>query len=554
MRRAVFLTLLLTAAVLAAGSVQTGPTERVIPTWQHVWDGLAPVDQGQSHGTSNVVKNTEPDWALQGSGGTKTPSEFDDPAWQRPPRDWGNDVLVGAPAYKNSGRISVDNDDATGDIFVCMLNRDASEADTAHIWRSTDGGVTWQQHWNIIGTSTVGDLNDAQILCGHGPGDTTWLYVVSASSKLGLRIRRTTPDTSAFHWVTIDTTTTIVRVAMDRNIENPEHIFCFWEKSNGDIRAMSSTDAGATWANAVFVSAGRHGVSCAAGGDGYGYVAYMDTTDSTYLQIGRFNNNLVSPTWVFNHVDSNYQRRFREVAIAADRTAPGDGQVAVALSTYRYTVLNNIGPRYAWTLNGGTSWSSSFWPVTNQNRPTWLAHFPRIRRSYDSPLFRAIVSMPETTTSWDTIVYAYAYASAPDTWVGRGELNDYRNTGEASHDLGYSSTCNGGFVTYRQYGASNVWFDGYDFTGVAASPTPVPSRCVTPVLGGGANLTLANRARVTATLYDQNGRKAGELFNGMLDAGEHRLNPPQGGLARGVYFLRVAVDGRVGTAKLVRLQ
>ena len=80
------------------------------------------------------------------------------------------------------------------------------------------------------------------------------------------------------------------------------------------------------------------------------------------------------------------------------------------------------------------------------------------------------------------------------------------------------------------------------------------TRRVTSVLGGGANLTLATRARVTATLYDKNGRKAGELLNEMLDAGEHHLGLPQGGLARAVYFLRVAVDGKVETAKLVCLQ
>jgi len=248
MQKIVFLTLLLTAAVLAASSVETGPTEQQVPPWQHLWDGLLPVDQGQSDGTSNVIKNNEPDWTRQGAGGTGTPSEFDDLSRQQPARDWGNDILVGAPGYENSGRISVDNDNGTDDIFVCMLNRDAGTDDTAHIWRSTNGGATWLDFPIIIGNSgSVGHLNDAQILCGHGPGDTTWLYIVSAASNAGLRIRRMTPDESKFLWVTIDTTTTVVRVAIDRNIENPEHLFCVWTEADGDIRAMSSTDAGATW-------------------------------------------------------------------------------------------------------------------------------------------------------------------------------------------------------------------------------------------------------------------------------------------------------------------
>ena len=552
MQKILVLTLLLTAAVLAASSVETGPTEQQVPPWQHLWDGLLPVDQGQSDGTSNVIQSNEPDWALQGSGGAGTPSEFDDPNWQHPARDWGNDILVGAPGYQNSGRISVDNDDETDDIFVCMLQRDGTTADTAHIWRSTDGGGTWLDFPGIIGNSgSVGDLRDAQILCGHGPGDTTWLYIVSAASNAGLRIRRMTPDESKFKWVTIDTDTTVDRVAIDRNIENPEHLFCVWTEADGDIRAMSSTNAGGTWANASYVASDRRGASFAAGGAGYGYIAYMDDTDSTYFRVGRFDNNLAPPGWVFNTIDEHSDRRFREVAIAADRTAPGGSQVAVALTTSRWTPLNRFLPRYAWTLNGGTSWSSSFWPVTNQSRGTWRMRFPRIRRSYDDALFRAIVSVPETTTSWDTIVYAYTRATDPTTWADRGEHNDYRNTGEVPHDIGHSGLTSGGFIAYRQYGLGDVWFDGYDFTGVAASPTLVQPRRMTTVFGGEANLTLPKRSRVSASVYDQDGRLVRKLIDGTLEAGGHRLNP---GVTSGICFLRVAVDGKVETAKLVRLQ
>jgi len=550
MQKAVFLTLLLTAAVLAASSVETGPTEQQVPPWQHLWDGLVPDDHGQSDGTNIIVNNPEPDYALQGSRGTGTPSESDDPNRRQPARDWGNDILVGEPGYENSGRISVDNDDATDDIFVCMLNRDAGTADTAHIWRSTDGGMTWLDFPRIIGNSgSVGDLTDAQILCGHGPGDTTWLYIVSAASNAGLRIRRMTPDESKFLWVTIDTATNVVRVAIDRNIENPEHLFCFWQLSNGTIRRMSSTDAGATWANSGTVTTGRRGMSCAAGGDGYVYVAFMDDTDSSYYRVGRYTNNL-GGTSAFISLDSAADHRFREVAIAADRTAPGDSQIAIALATYRFTGNNNIGPRYAYTRNGGTSWSASVWPVTNQSRSTWLARFPRIRRSYDDIGIRAIVSMPETTTTWDTIVYAFT-TTDPTNWTGRGEYNDHRNTGEVSHDVGSSSLTSGGFITYRQYGSGRVWFDGFDFTGIDAEPTRVQPCHMTTVFGGGVNLTLPKRSRVSASVYDQDGRLVRELFNGAMEAGQHRLDP---GVKSGVNFLRVAIDGKVETAKLVHLQ
>jgi hypothetical protein len=550
MQKNFVLMLLLTATLLTASTIETGPLEPQVPPWQHLWNGLMPVDQGQSTDNNNVINNSAPDRARQGVGGSGTPSEFDDPNWQQPACDWGNDVLVGEPSYQSSGRISVDNDNLTGDIYVCMLHKNATTADTAHIWRSTDGGATWLTHPNIIGSGSVGDLNDAQILSGHGPGDTTWLYVVSAASNYGLRIRRTTPDGSVWRWVDIDTTTTVVRVAIDRNIENPEHLFVVWTEADGDIRAMSSTDAGATWANATYIASGRRGASFAAGGDGYGYIAYMDDTDSSFYRIGRFNNNLVSPTWTFNTLDSSATQMFREVAVAADRTAPGDSQVAVALVIQRYTGNGNIYPRYAWTANGGTSWSASFWPVTNQARSTWLMRFPRIRRGYDDNLFRAIVSVPETTTSWDTIVYAYTTAGDPTNWTARGAFNDHRNTGEVSHDVGSSGLTMGGFIAYREYGLGKVWFDGYDFTGIGAGPTPAQPSRMTTVFGGGVSLVLSTRSQVRAAVYDQNGRLVRELFNGTMEAGRHKLSPA----AYGVSFLRVTVDSKVETAKLVRLQ
>ncbi|MBM3332727.1 hypothetical protein FJY68_12925 [candidate division WOR-3 bacterium] len=551
MQKAVFLSLLLTAAVMAASSAETGPTERLIPAWQHLWDGQTPVDQGQSTGNNNVINCNEPDRTRTDAGGTGTPNEFDDPNWQEPARDWGSDVLVGERVQEISGRISADNDNLSGDIYVCMLHRDAGVYDTAHMWRSTDGGVNWASYPHVIGGTTQGNIVDAQILCGHGPGDTTWLYFVEATDSVGLRIRRSTPDGATFHWTTIDTNNSIVRVAMDRNIENPEHLFVVWTEADGDIRAMSSTNAGATWGNANYVTSNRRGGSFAAGGAGYGYITYMDDTDSSYYRVGRFTNNLVSPAWSFKTLDSAADQRFREVAVAADRTSPGTSQVAITLVTYRYTGNNNIGPRYAYTTDGGVSWAASFWPVTAQTRSTWLARFPRIRRSYDDELFRAIVSMPETTTSWDTIVYAFTRASDPTSWASRGEYNDHRNTGEVSHDIGSSSLTLGGFIAYRQYASGKVWFDGYDFAGVSAGSTPLQPDRMTAVFGGGVNLSLSARSRVHAAVYDQGGRLVRRLFNGTMEPGRHRLAP---GTANGVCFLRLTVNGQTETTKLVQLQ
>jgi hypothetical protein len=71
------------------------------------------------------------------------------------------------------------------------------------------------------------------------------------------------------------------------------------------------------------------------------------------------------------------------------------------------------------------------------------------------------------------------------------------------------------------------------------------------VFGSGVKLALPKRARVVASVYDQEGRLVRPLFDGTMAAGEHRLDP---GVTNGICFLRVTVDGSTETAKLVRLQ
>ena len=551
MQKTLVLALLLAAAALASTPAETGPLEPQVPPWQHLLDGLVPADQGQNYGTSTAVNGPEPDPSLQGGGGSNAPSETDGQGWQRPALDWGDDILVAEPVREYNGRISLDNDNLTDDIYICIFNEDPTEEDTGHIWLSTNGGATWQKHSRVRGTAVVGDLNDVQLLCGHGPGDTAWVYTVVEQSILGLRIRRMSRDSSAFKWITIDTSTTVRRVALDRNTENPEHLFCAWERDNGYLYIMSSTDAGETWGNAQAITNDARGVSLAAAGDGVGYVAYMrNSSDSTYYVVARFENNLVTPNWEFDSVDMDANHRFRQLAIAAERTSPGNTQTVITLATYRRNDNNNIAPRYAWTTNGGGAWTSSWWPVVDV-RSTWLARFPRIRYSYDDDLFRGIVTMPETTADWDTLVYAYATAAHPDSWTGRTVINEHRATGEVWPDVGYCGLAGGGIVAYRENAARSVWFDGWDFTGIEAGPTPVQPSRMTTVFGGEANLTLPRRSHVSAAVYDQDGRLVRKLLNGTMEAGQHRLDP---GVTSGVCFLRVTVDGKTETAKLVRLQ
>jgi hypothetical protein len=190
MQKKLMLALLLSAAVLAAGSVETGPLERQVPPWQHLWEGLEPVDQGQTDGTSNTITTNEPNWALRGAGSGAQPREVDAPSRQQLSPLWGDDYLVGEPQRETSGRISVDYDPAANYIYVCLHNRSITGDDTLHVWRSTDWGQTWHK---IIARRAVG-RRDVQLLCGHAPNASHQLFIVYADSAYGLVFTRYDPD------------------------------------------------------------------------------------------------------------------------------------------------------------------------------------------------------------------------------------------------------------------------------------------------------------------------------------------------------------------------
>jgi flagellar hook assembly protein FlgD len=67
---------------------------------------------------------------------------------------------------------------------------------------------------------------------------------------------------------------------------------------------------------------------------------------------------------------------------------------------------------------------------------------------------------------------------------------------------------------------------------------------------------LAAGADVRLVVYDRAGREVRRLLDGRLESGEHRLTwnglDAQGRrLAQGVYFVRLAIDGRTSRQKLV---
>ena len=475
----------------------------------------------------------------------------------RPFMDWGNDVLVATlfddPSW---GRVSID-EAPNGDLYVGILDPDdGADNDSAFIYRSTNGGGSWTLDHHL--SSTVNhDIKDFCLRIGSD-ANGVWIYDFIVYGGTGIYVRRARPGLSP-SWIQVQPGDTFVAIDADRNIENPQHLFILYQTVNDRIKRMSSSDSAQTWGNFGNVASNAARTTCHAGGDGYVYLGFHEN-DSSIIWLGRYTNNMISPSFTWNQLDTTNNNGCWNVSVAGARTTPGASQVAVAMWSRRNT-NDNIPPYYGYTQDGGVSWLFSFWPVTNQTRTTWDARYPAVRQSYVDPaaLFRATVTMHEPSADWDTIVYAYTTTADPTSWQERATPNDFRQTSEYGAAVDRSNIVAGGVVVYRLYAASDIYIDGYNTIGVAegerpAAGQPTPVRVAT-LLGpdSGVRLSLARAARVSALLRDGTGRVVERVHEGLLETGEHAL-PLGQGLSAGIYFLDLSIDGERQTTKLVRLQ
>jgi hypothetical protein len=410
----------------------------------------------------------------------------------------------------------------------------------------------------VIGAAGTGGIRDHEILVGHD-GSEAWIYDFvlydGASATGGLYVRRIRPDYTAATWTQIvPWGDTLSNVYADRNIESPQHIFACWETTNDRIRMQSSSDYSLTWGNHRNVASSSHNPTVCAGGDGYVYIAYQ-STDTLQIRIGRYTNNLISPSFTFNSINTDPEGDFTP-SIAAARTTPGTSQVAWVLYMHNHQPNKDI--HVGWTTDGGQNWSEAPWPPTNSTHSTWDMKWPYARVSYNSSLLRCVATVPEAGD--DSLVYAFSRNTSPTTWEDRGVHNDYGITGEFGGKVEYSYECLGGYIAYRQFGSANIWCDAYDFTtGIAENKVGAVHNFVSlvpnPVVDlARLNYTTTKQGIVNISVYDISGRLVENLMDETIPVGEHTVNVDAQNLTAGVYFIKVETPDGVGakTMTIVR--
>ena len=497
---------------------------------------------------STITTNNSPDFG-----------DMDNSSYREGNR-WSDDILIMSKGVPTWGVLSTDVDETNQDIYVSLLVPHSGQDDTIYTYRSTDGGRHWSPFWTYQGSSIAGGIIDQEILVGHSTGGT-WVYNFmmfdgsGSNSDNGLYVHWMRPDGSDAGWFNIiPGGDSLVRFSVDRNIEDPECFFIAYETNNAHVRRIMSSDSCRTWGNAGYVSSNGTRPSVAAGGDGYVYIAYQDSSSSAITVI-RYTNNQISPAIDYFVVDTSSYGIY-EPTVAAARTAPGDSQVAWILYS-RTNSSGNKSIRRTYTTDGGNSWiTPTIWSPVNQAHTTWNMVHPYIRVSYNSDLARAVATIRET--DFDSLIYAYSTNDDPDTWSGRAILNEHRMTGEFSARVSYSNDCLGGYIVYREYNSANIWFDAYNWTGIKTSKTtnnslitlnlvPNPAKGKTTL-----SYALTEAGNVSISLFDIKGSLVKSIYNGYQNPGNHSINIEKH-LLPGIYFIKLNAGSTTYTKSLTIL-
>ncbi len=464
---------------------------------------------------------------------------------------WGTDRLVRSGGILTFGRLSMDDND-NGDMYVAVLQHVSGTDDTIRFYVSSDG-ITWTEWPHPIYHPDGDTVYQVELLVG--PGANPWIYSFCHSQDAGtpntgaIILRRLREDGSTFNWVWIAMPGDSLKdIAVDIDASGTLYLSYMKRTSatTWGVYGTMSTDEGLTWSTPVFISDGdRNTPEIAIGNDNYFYIAYV--VDDSIIRIGR-NDNGLSGAWNFEDVETDGDQEYAP-SVAASRVQAGASQTAWVLYRNYHSNTGNYDIHYAYTTNGGTSWSYSVWPPAN------FAYgeqkFPWVHTSLDYPYDICVASSVAYPAGvQDSIITVWASSSDPTSWQSREIINDYEATIEFAPRCELNIDLGGTAVVYRQYGSGLVWFDYWWNIGVeeTSKAQTLPYYSVIPQRGGALiKFSLPYGKMTKINLYSPSGRNLKSIEK-YFDSGmnTYRISIPK----TGVYFIKI--DER--TTKIITLR
>lgn len=429
----------------------------------------------------------------------------------------------------------------SGILFAAFV---VANDDTMRIYRSTDGGSTWN-YWNgVLHTGNV--LSSPELVVAEGDSSFVFLFFRSSANNGDIYCGRfgLTSGYTVFQ-VKVDGDT-IVNLAACKDNGTPCYLYVTYEYHDGykNVRLMRSTNYGVTWtAPSSFVNNTivPPKPDIAVGYNNQVYVSYLDkrlsSVDSVSFRVKRSTNR--GNNWEESRQVETPLVRVFDGVIGADNTDPSIWLVHVR----DMEPLNGkgLGVFYYYTTTNDTIWS--------YGGDDGIGHG-------DTDNNEKLTSI---ATNWTdgapTVCYAivpseslmFTWCSGDTNWTRPIKVNDHRHTGNFAPAAGWKYTVRGSYsaVLYAGVGPRDLWFDSWDNTTAMdekqpAAVLPVVTVKPNPAAGRAViNWSTVRAGAVKLTIHDVTGREVAVLAQGQLNAGERQVTWNCADLPSGVYLYRL---------------
>ncbi len=448
------------------------------------------------------------------------------------PPKWGNDVIVHSGYLNNElmeleqEQISATYDPNTHSYYVVCATPDS----LLLVYRSTDYGNTWDQIYQLF--SLVGAVNEPSILLAD-----TAIYIFYRNNNLFIYLWKITPsDFSTLYTVESDSDTI---KNYEVTFDYPEYLtnyylYLVYQQYNGGtghdrIIFCRSTDKGLTWSHDSILFNGSVHPDIAFQGNENLFITFQYHPTSSYYGIYFKKNTLFGNAsyWQNSTLLYSSDSLLYSPQIAATHNSNGTIWVIFPKSNPD----NDIGLRYFYSPNGGSTWSSIkvLHSYLSVKECAVFATSPFIGSG--DRVFVSWIAIP--TIGDPHIRFAWANSANPDSF--QGWINSKFDTvcyqiPETEERAIIAVDENEASVAYVGTSWQNVYFNHSSWTGIweGEYALPVPQKEIrvspNPFLDKvKIELTLDQTNYVNVSVYDLLGRHLKTLTRGLLKEGKYTL-------------------------------
>jgi len=455
--------------------------------------------------------------------------------------DWDADILIHQSGTYING-IDMDEDDATDDIYVIVDLLRTTPPDTQLIYRSTDGGETWNI-WSHH-TNSDGTLRNPKVRIARDASGVTWVCSFGIwyepTGEQRLYMRRMKPDLSSYVWEMVNDT--VDYADADADIGDGAWVYVTYSPTGSadNIYAARNYMDGTGWKddNLLFANPQTSPYAqIAAGVGGTVAVTFVDNRFFGWDEVRIKRSTNYGSTWIGSEQVSNNTGHYAitYTDIAYSHISPHAGSI---ISPFYVVDNNNL--VYHYSTNSGVNWTYGgvISPASGDETKSTL------RALKSTSIGGVTVAYKED--DGDSVMFTWADATSPSSFTTPERISDAPATGIFPPVAGWiynSGTYSA--IIYSRFGPVDVYFDWFGNTAIEEKPgkeisagfvklAPNPSRNL-------AKLTyiVQKEGNVKISLYDATGRSVDNLVNEAKPAGEHTITINTKNRATGIYFLKV---------------